>query len=171
MIEVLQHIGLVVFYVILFGLNVCIFLGIPGGWIAYGAIFIYDAVTGFSTIGWKWLLAMGVIMVVAEVLEALLGLVYVAGKGATRWGVLGAFLGGLAGAVAGSFVIPFVGSIVFGLIGAFALAVVFEFVYYRSLDRALQTGFFAFIGKLTAMFVKFGLSLVNLGLFIYLSWR
>lgn len=170
MIEVLQHIGLVVLYVVLFVLNVSIFLGIPGGWIAYGAIFVYDAVTGFSTVGWKWLVVMGVIMVVAEVLEALLGLVYVAGKGATRWGVLGAFLGGLLGAIAGSFVIPFLGSIVFGLIGAFALAVLFEYVYYRSLDKALQTGFSAFIGKLAAMFVKFALSLANLGVFIYLSW-
>jgi uncharacterized protein YqgC (DUF456 family) len=170
LIEVLQHIGLVILYSVLFALNVCIFLGIPGGWIAYGAIVVYDAITGFSTLGWKWLVAMGIIMVVAEVLEALLGLVYVAGKGATKWGVLGAFLGGLAGAIAGSFVIPFVGSIVFGLIGAFALAVVFEYAYYRSLDKALQTGFFAFIGKLTAMFVKFALSLVNLGVFIYLSW-
>jgi uncharacterized protein YqgC (DUF456 family) len=170
LIEVLQHIGLVVLYVVLFVLNVSIFLGIPGGWIAYGAIFVYDAVTGFSTVGWKWLVVMGVIMVVAEVLEALLGLVYVAGKGATRWGVLGAFLGGLLGAIAGSFVIPFLGSIVFGLIGAFALAVLFEYAYYRSLDKALQTGFSAFIGKLAAMFVKFALSLANLGVFIYLSW-
>jgi len=170
LVDVLQHIGLVVFYVVLFVLNVSIFLGVPGGWIAYGAIFVYDAITGFSTVGWKWLVVMGVIMVVAEVLEAVLGLVYVAGKGATKWGVLGAFLGGLAGAIGGSFVIPFVGSIVFGLIGAFAFAVLFEYVNYKSLDRALQTGFFAFIGKLAAMFVKFALSLVNLGVFIYLSW-
>jgi uncharacterized protein YqgC (DUF456 family) len=75
------------------------------------------------------------------------------------------------GAVGGSFIIPFIGSIIFGLIGAFALAVLFEYAYYRSLDRALQTGFFAFIGKLAAMFVKLVLSLGNLAVFIYLSWR
>jgi uncharacterized protein YqgC (DUF456 family) len=85
--------------------------------------------------------------------------------------VLGAFLGGILGAIGGSFIIPFLGSIVFGLVGAFALAVAFEYVYYRSMDRALQTGFFAFIGKLLAMFVKFALSLFNLGVFIYLSWK
>ena len=58
MIEVLQHIGLVILYAVLFALNVCIFLGIPGGWVAYGAIVVYDAITGFSTLGWKWLVAM-----------------------------------------------------------------------------------------------------------------
>ena len=38
MVEVLQHIGLVLLYVVLLLLNVCIFLGIPGGWIAFGAL-------------------------------------------------------------------------------------------------------------------------------------
>ena len=170
MIEVLQHIGLVLFYIVLLGLNVAIFLGIPGGWIAFGAIVVYDLATGFSTVGWKWLIVMAVILVVGELIESMLGIVYVARKGASRWGVLGTFVGGIAGAIGGSFIIPFIGSIVFGLIGAFALAVLFEYLYYRSLDRALQTGFFAFIGKLGAMFVKLVLSLINLGLFIYMSW-
>jgi hypothetical protein len=157
--------------VVLLALNVCIFLGLPGGWIAYGAMFVFDAITGFSTLGWKWLSIMGAVMLVAEIIESVLGVVYVAAKGATKWGVLGAFLGGMLGAIGGSFIIPFLGSIVFGLVGAFALAVAFEYVYYRSMDRALQTGFFAFIGKLLAMFVKFALSLFNLGVFIYLSWK
>ena len=170
LIYVLQHIGLVLFYVLLFALNICIFLGVPGGWIALGGIVIYDLATGFTTVGWKWLIVMGAVLVVGEIVESLLGVVYVAHKGATRWGVLGAFLGGLLGAIGGSFIIPFIGSIVFGLVGAFALAVAFEYICYRSLDRALQTGFFAFIGKLAAMFVKLLLSLFNLGAFIYMSW-
>jgi uncharacterized protein YqgC (DUF456 family) len=85
--------------------------------------------------------------------------------------VLGAFIGGLVGVIVGSFVVPFIGSIIFGLIGAFALAVLFEYIHYKSFGRALQMGFFAFVGKLAAMFVKLGLSLFNLGLFMYLSWR
>ena len=171
LVEVLQHIGLVVFYMVLLALNVTIFLGIPGGWIAFGAIAVYDVATGFTAVGWKWLVVMAVILVIGELIESFLGIVYVARKGASRWGVLGTFIGGIAGAIAGAFVIPFIGSIVFGLVGAFALAVAFEYIYYRSLDRALQTGFFAFIGKLTAMLVKMVLSLGNLGIFIYMSWR
>lgn len=170
LIGVLQYIGLVLFYIVLLGLNVSIFLGIPGGWIAFGAVVIYDVATGFSTVGWRWLIVMAVILVVGELIESLLGIVYVARKGASRWGVLGAFVGGIAGAIGGSFILPFIGSIVFGLIGAFAFAVLFEYLYYKSLERALQTGFFAFIGKLGAMFVKLVLSLINLGLFIYMSW-
>lgn len=169
-VEVLQHIGLVLLYVVLLILNVCIFLGIPGGWIAFGVIAIYDIITGFSTVGWVWLVVMAAILVAGEIIESFLGIVYVAHKGATRWGVLGAFLGGIVGAIAGGFVIPFVGSIIFGFVGAFVLAVLFEYIYYRRLDRALQTGFFAFVGKLSAMFIKLLLSLLNLGIFIYFSW-
>ena len=170
MVGVLQHIGLVLFYILLFAFNMSIFLGIPGGWIALGAIVVYDIVTGFSTVGWKWLVVMAVVLLVGELIESLLGIVYVARKGASRWGVLGTFIGGIVGAIGGAFVIPFIGSIIFGLIGAFVLAVLFEYMYYQSLDRALQTGFFAFIGKLGAMFVKLILSLGNVGIFIYLSW-
>jgi uncharacterized protein YqgC (DUF456 family) len=171
LVEVLQHIGLILFYIVLLALNVTIFLGIPGGWIAFGAIIVYDIATRFSTVGWKWLIVMVAILLVGELIESLLGVVYVARKGASRWGVLGTFVGGIAGAIGGSFVVPFIGSLIFGLIGAFVLAVLFEYMYYKSLDRALQTGFFAFVGKLTAMFVKVLLSLGNLGVFIYLSWR
>jgi uncharacterized protein YqgC (DUF456 family) len=171
LLAVLQHIGLILFYILLFVFSATIFLGFPGGWIALAAIVIYDIVTGFTTVGWTLLLVMLGIAILGEIIESFLGLVYVAQKGATKWGVLGAFVGGLAGAVAGAFVVPFVGSIVLGLCGAFIGAVALEYVYYRSMDRALQTGFFAFIGKLGAMLVKFALGLVIIGLFIYRSWR
>lgn len=170
MVEVLQHIGLVLFYIILFVFYLTIFFGVPGGWVALAAMVIYDAVTGFSSVGILLLVVMLAIGVLGEIVESFLGLVYVAQKGATRWGVLGAFVGGIAGAIGGSFVFPFVGSVVLGLFGAFAGAVLFEYLYYRSMDHALKTGFFAFIGKLAAMLVKFALGLVALGIFIYRTW-
>jgi len=169
-VSVFQHIGLVVFYLVLFLLNVLIFVGLPGGWIAYAAILLYGLATRFSGIGWRMVLVMAGIAVAGEVVESLLGIVYVAHKGATRWGVLGAFAGGIVGAILGSMIMPLLGSIVFGFAGAFAGAVICEYLFYRSLDRALRTGFFAFLGKLNAMLVKFALGLVILGLFIYRTW-
>jgi uncharacterized protein YqgC (DUF456 family) len=170
MASVLQHAGLVLLYAVLFLVDVLIFTGLPGSWIALGAIVIYAAVTRFSAVGWQMLLVMGAIAVVGEIVESFLGVVYVARKGATKWGVLGAFLGGLAGAVVGTAIMPLAGSILFGFIGAFAGAVMSEYLYYRSLDRALRTGFFAFIGKLLAMLVKFALALLVLALFVYRTW-
>ena len=168
--SVLQHAGLVVLYAALFFLNLLIFAGVPGSWITLAAITVYAAATRFSTIGWKMLLVMAGIAAAGEVAESVLGVVYVARKGATKRGVLGAFVGGLAGAVFGTAIFPFVGSVLFGFLGAFLGAVGSEYAYYRSLDRALRTGFFAFFGKLLAMLVKFALALVVLALFIYRTW-
>ena len=170
MVSVLQHAGLLLLYLTLFLMNTLIFVGLPGGWIAVGTIAVYGIATRFSEVGWPMLLVMAGIAVVGEIVESFLGIVYVARKGATRWGVLGAFAGGIIGAILGSMVMPLLGGIIFGLAGAFGGAVMCEYLYYRSLDRALRTGFFAFLGKLSAMFVKFALGLVILGLFIYKTW-
>ena len=170
MVSALQHAGLVVLYLVLFLMNTLIFVGLPGGWIAVAVIVIYSLATRFSEVGWPMLLLMGGIAVAGEIVESLLGIVYVARKGATRWGVLGAFAGGIIGAILGSMIMPLVGSVIFGFVGAFAGAVLCEYLHYRSLDRALRTGFFAFLGKLNAMLVKFALGLVILGFFIYRTW-
>ena len=169
--SVLQHVGLVAFYVALLIIDMLIFVGLPGSWIAFAAMAVYGVATRFSTVGWRMLLIMAAIGGLGEIVESLLGMVYVAHKGATKWGVFGAFAGGLAGAIVGTMIFPLLGSIVFGFVGAFAGAVALEYWQYRSLDRALRTGFFAFIGKLLAMLFKFALALVVLGLFVYRTWR
>jgi uncharacterized protein len=168
--SVLHHAGLVAIYALLFLLNVLIFAGVPGSWIALAGIAIYAAATRFAVVGWRTLLVMAGIAAAGEIVESILGVAYVARKGATKWGVLGAFVGGLAGAVFGTAIVPLAGSILFGFVGAFAGAVAFEYFAYRSLDKALRTGFFAFVGKLLAMLVKFALALVVLALFIYRTW-
>jgi len=168
--SLIQHLGLVAFYCALLLINTLIFVGLPGGWIALAAISLYAFATRFATVGWRMLLVMAGIAIIGEIVESLLGIVYVAHKGATKWGVLGAFAGGIAGAILGTAIVPLIGSIIFSFAGAFGGAVLGEYLYYRSLDRALRTGFFAFIGKLAAMFAKFALGLMILGLFIYRSW-
>lgn len=166
----MHAIGLAALYGALFLANALIFVGLPGGWIALAVILAYSLATRFAVVGWPTLLVMLAVLVAGEIVESLLGVVYVARKGATKWGVFGAFAGGLAGAVLGTMIVPVVGSIVFAFAGAFAGAVLLEYARYRSLDRALQTGFFAFIGKLLATICKFALGLVVLGLFMYRSW-
>lgn len=168
---IFQNTGMVLLYIFLFLLNLLIFAGLPGGWAMLVGIGIFAFATGISGFGWIFLVVMAILLIVGEIVESTLGVVVVAGKGATKWGVIGAFVGGIAGAIGGTAVIPVAGSVIFALLGAFAGAVICEYIYYNSLDQALRTGFFAFIGKLLAMFVKFGLGLLVLGLFIYRSWR
>ncbi len=170
MIEFLQYAGLIVLYIVIFASDVAIFVGIPGGWIAFGIIFIFDLANRFSVVGWGLLLVMLGMVVVGEIAESFLGVVYVHQKGASGWGVFGAFLGGILGAVLGSFIMPVAGSIIFAFVGAFALAILFEYLKFRSMDKAVQTGFSAFVGKIAAMMVKFALACAVAGMFIVRSW-
>ena len=167
---VFQHIGLVLLYILFLLLDLLIFVGLPGSWIMFAGIIVYLLIAGLSSIGWVYLVIMAALLVLGEIIESTLGVVVAAGKGATRWGILGTFAGGIIGAIAGTAVIPVAGSIIFGLIGAFSGAVICEYIYYNSLDQALRTGFFAFIGKLLAIFVEVALGLIVLAIFIYKSW-
>lgn len=162
---------MVLFSALLFLLDLLVFVGLPGTWIALGCIAIYAAATRFAVVGWGMLLAMALVGAAGEIVESLLGTLYVARKGATKWGVFGAFAGGIAGAILGTAIVPVVGSVIFAFAGAFAGAVALEYYAYRSLDRALQTGFFAFVGKLLATLVKFALGLVVIGLFLFAVFR
>ena len=167
---VFQHIGLVLLYILFLLLNLLIFVGLPGSWAMFAGIIIYVLSAGLSSIGWVYLIVMAALLIIGEIAEAALGVVAAAGKGATKWGIIGTFLGGIAGAIIGTAIIPVAGSVIFALVGAFSGAVICEYLYYNSLDQALRIGFFAFIGKLLSIFVKVALGLIVLGLFIYKSW-
>ncbi len=171
MVSVLQHTGLVLLFLLIFLVDLLIFAGLPGGWIGLGIIFIYDLASGFHTVGWPWWIVFGALLAVGEIIEAFLGTAVALKKGASKWGALGAFVGGIVGAILGTSVMPVIGSVVFGLFGAFAGAVVAEYILYSRMDEALRTGFWAFVGKLWAYFVKYALALVALVIFIIRSWR
>lgn len=162
---------MVLFSALLFLLDLLVFVGLPGTWIALGCVAIYAFATRLAVVGWGMLLAMTLVCVVGEIVESLLGIVYVSRRGASKRGTFGAFAGGIAGAVLGTAIVPIVGSMIFAFVGAFAGAVALEYLAYRSMDRALRTGFFAFMGKLLASLAKFALGLVVVGLFLYSVFR
>jgi uncharacterized protein YqgC (DUF456 family) len=170
LVSVLQHTGLVLLYLFIFLVQILIFAGLPGGWIGLGVIFIYDLASGFGTVGWPWWIVFGALLVVGEIIEAFLGTAVVLKKGASKWGAVGAFAGGIIGAILGTSVLPVIGSVVFGLLGAFGGAVVAEYIQYQKMDDAMKTGFWAFVGKLWAYFVKFALAIAVLVIFIVRSW-
>ena len=131
-----------------------ILISLPGGWVALGLAVLYDACTGFDAIGWTWLGVFAGLMVVGETVESLLGMVYVARKGATRWGVIGGFVGGIAGAIGGSALVPVVGTLLGSVVGAFAGAVLGEYLRDQQLEPSLRIGMHATVGKLLATSVK-----------------
>ena len=153
--------GVGVWIALLLAANFAILISFPGGWVALGLAVLFDLFTGFSAIGFWTLGIFAALLVVGEVIESLLGLVYVSKKGATRWGMIGGFLGGFGGAIAGSGAVPVVGTLVGGLLGAFGGAVAGEYLRDQQLEPSLRIGVHATIGKLLATTVKFGLSVAG----------
>jgi uncharacterized protein YqgC (DUF456 family) len=139
---------------LLFVSCVAILLSLPGGWIALALAVLYDALWGFDVIGWPRLAIFAALLGVGEAVEALLGSVYVAKKGATKWGVGGAFVGGIVGAAGGSAVVPVLGTLAGGFLGAFAGAVAGEYWRDRRLEPSLRVGLHATVGKFLAALVK-----------------
>jgi uncharacterized protein YqgC (DUF456 family) len=146
-----------------------IFLSLPGGWIALGLAVLYDLIHGFHAIGWKGLGLFAGLLVVSEIIEAGLGTLYVAKKGATRYGMIGAFVGGIVGAVFGSSVMPLVGTILGGIAGAFAGAVGGEYWREKKLEPSLRIGMHATVGKVLSMSAKFALALAGGALVLWLA--
>jgi uncharacterized protein YqgC (DUF456 family) len=146
-----------------------IFLSLPGGWIALGLAVLYDLMHGFDAIGWKGLGLFAGLLIVAEIIEAGLGTLYVARKGATRYGMIGAFVGGIAGAIFGSSVMPLVGTILGGIAGAFAGAVAGEYWRENKLEPSLRIGLHATIGKVLALSAKFALAIAGAVLMLWLA--
>lgn len=153
--------GIVLWILLLLAANFVILVSLPGGWIALGLAVVFDAITGFDAIGWIPLAIFAGLLGLGEVVESLLGTIYVARKGATRYGVIGAFVGGIVGAVAGSGVVPVVGTLLGGLAGAFGGAVAGEYLRDQQLEPSVRIGVHATVGKLLATTVKFGLSVAG----------
>jgi hypothetical protein len=145
---------LVLFYVYLFAALALNVVGLPGNWILVGTALLVALIPGFGDLSWTWFLVCVGFAALGEAIESLLGLVVVARKGGTRWGVLGSFLGGIVGVVLGSAVAPPFGGVLLGFAGAFAGAVIGEYLREQRSESAVRVGVWAFIGRSLAILGK-----------------
>ena len=94
---------------------ILIALGLPGLWVMIASAVIYNISSGSAPIGWFTLIAVGVLAVIAEIIEFTLSGKFARKYGGSRRAAWGAMIGGTLGAILG-FPVPIVGP----LIGAFA---------------------------------------------------
>jgi uncharacterized protein YqgC (DUF456 family) len=161
---------LVLFYIVLSAALLLNVAGLPGNWVlvAIGAVVLL--IPAFGDLSWQWYLVVVGLAVLAEVIESLLGLVIVAGKGGTRWGVIGSFLGGLAGVIIGSAIAPPFGGVALGFVGAFAGAVAGEYMREQRSGQAVRVGFWAFVGRSLAMLGKIACGAGIVWILIVKTW-
>lgn len=161
---------LVLFYIYLLAALFLNIIGLPGNWVLVGTALLIKLLPWFDGFTWVYFFVVVGLAVVAEVIESLLGLVVVAKKGGSRWGVLGSFVGGIAGVILGAGFIPPFGSLVLGLVGAFAGAVLGEYMNDKKTEEALRIGFWSFVGRSLAIMGKVGAGAGIVWILIVKTW-
>lgn len=167
---VLYQILFVLLYIVLGGILLLSYIGIPGNWILVGVALIIGLIDHFQGMTWwKFFLCAG-LAVVGEIIEAGLGALIVARRGGTRWGVIGSMIGGFAGVTLGAAAIPPFGSLLFGFVGVFVGAVLGEYYHARHVEGAMRVGFWSFVGRMAAVTGKLAMGAGILWVIVAATW-
>lgn len=153
----------IVWLLIFVGLVGTILPGLPGVGLVFGGILLYALYFGVATVGMTTLILLGVVTVFSFIIDLLASLYGAKRFGASRSGIIGAFLGGVAGLIFLS--LP-------GLfLGVFAGAVVGEyFLAKKSSEEALKAGLGSVLGFLGGTVLKLVLALIMVGVFVAKLW-
>lgn len=174
MMEFLQGLGawtgFALWTILLLAASLLTYLGLGGNIVICALALIWGLVSGFESITWPFLGLLAGLTVLGEVIESLLGIVYVAKKGATRYGVTGVFVGGLLGATLGNGMVPVVGALIGSFVGAFLGAVLGEYWRERNVEPSLRIGWHAFFGKMLAIVVKHAIGMGMIWLILRRTW-
>jgi len=149
--------------------SLCVYLGLGGTFLVLGLALAHAALTGFSPITLHWLLWLLALAALGEGLEFLIGSFYAAGRGASKWSVVSAFVVGLLGAAVGNSLVPVLGAVLGSFIGAFLGAVLGEYAGHRRLERSLRVGLAACVGRIGGILVKHVIALIMVFLVLRLT--
>ena len=133
--------------------------GFPGTLVIFAAALCYYLLVPGGAIGLPTVIAIGVLMVVAEGLEFVLAGRFARRYGGSKRAGWGAVIGGMVGAFLGV-PIPIVGSIVGAFLGAFVGAFVFEWSGTKDHGAATRVAWGALLGRVVAAAIKVGIGLV-----------
>ncbi len=136
------------------------FFGLPGTFIIVADALIYGFVTRFQKITFWFLLLLLGLAVLGEIFEFFSNIFGAKHYGASRLGLIGAFLGGIGGIFVGNSLLPVLGPLVGGLVGAFVGAFIFELFRKEGSRRALSAGLGAFLGRMAAISVKVFITII-----------
>lgn len=144
-----------------------IFLGIvgailpflPGPPLGLVGLIIYGFASNFSAVNIKTIVVFALLTLASVILDFIAPALGAKGYKASKWGMMGAFIGGVLGVIftgpAGLIIGPFLG----GFVG--------EFLKASSAERALKTAWGAFVGFLVGTLFRFAVTLAMAGYFIY----
>jgi hypothetical protein len=146
---------------------ILIVLGLPGLWIMVASAVTYNLVVPGDPIGWFTLVAVGVLALVAELLEFSLTGRYARKYGGSRRAGWGAILGGIVGAMVGV-PVPIVGPVIGAFVGSFLGALIAELTSGSSAGDATRVAKGALIGRVVSTALKIGIGF-TIGVWIFIA--
>ena len=146
---------------------ILIVLGLPGLWIMVASAVVYNLVVPGDPIGWFTLVAVGVLALVAELLEFSMTGSYARKYGGSRRAGWGSIIGSIVGAMVG-FPVPIVGPVIGAFVGSFLGALIAEFTGGSSAGDATRVAKGALIGRVVSTVLKIGIGL-TIGVWIFIA--
>ena len=146
---------------------ILIVLGLPGLWIMVASAVVYNLVVPGDPIGWFTLAAVGVLALVAELLEFSMTGSYARKYGGSRRAGWGAIIGSIVGAMVG-FPVPIVGPVIGAFVGSFLGALIAEFTGGSSAGDATRVAKGALIGRVVSTALKIGIGF-TIGIWIFIA--
>jgi uncharacterized protein YqgC (DUF456 family) len=146
--------GLTLFILVLLFGAFSILFGLPGTVIILIDAALYAAVTGFERIGFKVLVTLLILSILAELADFAVGMGGAVKFGASRKAFWASVIGGLIGAV---LMMPFwfgLGAVAGGFIGGFAGILTVELLRQNRMKPALRAAWGATLGRAAGICVK-----------------
>jgi uncharacterized protein YqgC (DUF456 family) len=146
--------GLTLFILVLLFGAFSILFGLPGTVIILIDAVLYAAVTGFERIGFKTLLTLLLLSILAEMADFAVGMGGAVKFGASRKAFFASIVGALIGAL---LMAPFLfglGAVAGGFLGGFAAILIVELLRQNRLKPALRAAWGAILGRAAGICVK-----------------
>ena len=146
---------------------VLVALGLPGLWVMIASAVVYNLIVPPGPIGWFTLVGIGVLGVIAEVIEFTLSGKFARKYGGSRRASWGAIIGGTIGAFMG-FPVPIVGPLIGAFVGSFVGALAGELSVGSRAGASTKVAFGALVGRVAATAVKMAIG-VTIASWIFLA--
>jgi len=165
--EIIGWIFFILFWII--GIIIIPF-GLPGTFVIVVDALIFAWLTNFQPITWEFLGILLGLSIIVELIEFFLSAAAAKKYGSSKWGMWGAIIGGFFGAFLATPFAPILGTIFGAFIGAFLGAFVFEYIRDSDVNRALKSGWGAFLGALTGRFLKLIVAIAMIVMIAFRVW-
>ncbi len=145
--------------------------GLPGNFIILADSLLFGWYDGFNEVSVKILIILLGLALLGELVEFIVGILGAKKYKSSNKAIVGSIVFGIIGGILG---IPFflgIGAVIGAFIGAFVGAFLVEFFLEKKVDRAMKSGWGAFVGRLAGTFFKgaIGIAMIVIVTVVYVG--